>query len=304
MTKRDTTVLLLIDPQIDFCHEEGSLFVPGAIEDCKRTAAFINQNKLLIEEIYVTLDSHHKKHIAHASFWCDDAGKCPEPFTVIQNHNGYDLEDGVGKKWYPKDRKLTDYCLEYCKALQSNPKRCLVIWPDHCLIGTVGHGVADVIHDALMNWNEVWVDRTVKYVHKGMNLYTEMYSAIEADVPVPSDYRTKRNIELLEELSKSSKLFICGQALSHCVNYTARDIIKYWEELQKKERSNRGAPRVPRMSDMIFLSDCASNVAGFSEAGKEFVEHLESHSVQIFKSVDLLNSPQMQELCRPRIDHE
>ncbi len=51
-------ILLIIDPQIDF-HPGGSLAVAGANEDTERIAAFINRHISAIDEIYVTLDSHH-----------------------------------------------------------------------------------------------------------------------------------------------------------------------------------------------------------------------------------------------------
>lgn len=57
-----------------------------------------------IGEIFVTLDSHHKKHIAHAAFWSDKedgTGKAPAPFTQIT------YQDLVDKKWFPKDLSLT-----------------------------------------------------------------------------------------------------------------------------------------------------------------------------------------------------
>jgi nicotinamidase-related amidase len=53
-----TIVLLLIDPQIDF-HEGGSLAVPGATADSERIAQMISEHGEEIDEIYVTLDSHH-----------------------------------------------------------------------------------------------------------------------------------------------------------------------------------------------------------------------------------------------------
>ena len=51
-------ILLIIDPQNDF-HPGGTLGIQGAHEDSARTAAFINRHIGLIDEIYVTLDSHH-----------------------------------------------------------------------------------------------------------------------------------------------------------------------------------------------------------------------------------------------------
>ncbi len=50
--------LLIIDPQVDF-HPGGSLGIPTANEDSERTAGFILDNMDNIEQIIVTLDSHH-----------------------------------------------------------------------------------------------------------------------------------------------------------------------------------------------------------------------------------------------------
>jgi nicotinamidase-related amidase len=62
------TILLIIDPQIDF-HPGGSLGVPGADGDSARIAAFINDNLDQIDEIYVSLDSHHRIHIVYGVYW-------------------------------------------------------------------------------------------------------------------------------------------------------------------------------------------------------------------------------------------
>ena len=53
--------LLVIDPQIDF-HEGGSLAVPGASEDAKRIARLIREHAQEIDELVVTMDSHHVRN--------------------------------------------------------------------------------------------------------------------------------------------------------------------------------------------------------------------------------------------------
>ena len=60
MSKNPTNkvILLIIDPQIDF-HPGGSLGIVGANEDSERTAKLILTHINDIDEIYVTLDSHH-----------------------------------------------------------------------------------------------------------------------------------------------------------------------------------------------------------------------------------------------------
>ena len=56
--ERKQIVLLIVDPQIDF-HPGGSLAVQGANEDSERISAFIRENVNEIQDIFVTLDSHH-----------------------------------------------------------------------------------------------------------------------------------------------------------------------------------------------------------------------------------------------------
>ena len=71
------TILLLIDPQNDFHLEkekpknssETGMFIDGAQKSAENIAKFIMDKIDEIDEIIVTLDSHHKKHIAHKSFW-------------------------------------------------------------------------------------------------------------------------------------------------------------------------------------------------------------------------------------------
>lgn len=63
-------------------------------------------NKDSIGEIFITLDSHHKKHIAHKAFWSEiendtnNIGNEPSDFDTITEE---DLQNG---KWYPKDCSL------------------------------------------------------------------------------------------------------------------------------------------------------------------------------------------------------
>ncbi len=46
--------LLIIDPQMDFCSPDGSLFVPGADKDCERAATMIRRLIPKINDIHVT----------------------------------------------------------------------------------------------------------------------------------------------------------------------------------------------------------------------------------------------------------
>jgi len=271
-------VLLILDPQVDF-HEackdkevrekktqkkDGSLAVPGSYEDAQRTAEFISNNRDQIGEIFVTLDSHHKKHIAHKAFWSDirndidNKGNMPANFDEItyeslklsQENNGNKIiSTKDGKRWFPRDASLENYVLEYTYKLEKverkdSDKFSLTIWPDHCLIGSEGHAIQEDIQKAVREWDISHFNKVVKYIYKGMNCLTEMYSAIRAEVPVSNDETTLENKDLLMQFRLCKKLIICGQALSHVVKLTVMDIIEDWNNNNKKPE------------DMILLTDC------------------------------------------------
>lgn len=263
MKEPGQNIVLIIDPQNDF-HDDpvGSLAVPGSKKDAERTAGFIRDNMGSIGEIFITLDSHHKRHIAHAAFWSklkndvEGKGEQPQPFTTITHD---DVKKGV---WYPRDCSLQEHCTHYTEALENSENQFkLTIWPDHCLIGSGGHAIQPEIQKAVRDWDVANYKKHVKHIHKGMNCLTEMYSAIKAEVEISTDPATTKNIELLGELRKAGKLFVAGQALSHCVNFTVRDIVKDWKD----------NPRSTDLSNIVILTDCMSPVAGFEEHGKKFL---------------------------------
>ena len=258
LDRSETNILFIIDPQNDF-HPGGSLGVPGAHEDSQRIANFIRSNRDAIDEIYVSLDSHHRIHIAHGVFWKNSLGEHPPPFTLIRN------EDVAAKRWTPVDETKQPYALEYTKALEEKGRFVLCIWPEHCLLGTNGHAVVPILNEALQEW-VCQKMKTVAYVHKGMNCLTEMYSAIAAEVPVSDDPSTALNQALIESLHKADKLLFCGEAKSHCVNYTMRDIVAHWQK---------------DPSALVLLNDCTSAVPGFEEAAQVFEQDMRALGCQI-----------------------
>ena len=82
----DGLCLLIIDPQNDFHPPNGSLAVPGAVEDTERVIAMLNRLSDQITNVVVSLDSHNPLHIANPGFWRrgDDGSYArPKPFTII-----------------------------------------------------------------------------------------------------------------------------------------------------------------------------------------------------------------------------
>ena len=113
--------------------------------------------------------------------------------------------------------------LAYVRALEAGRRYQLCIWPPHCLIGGPGHAVAPELFSALCDWEQTRL-RPVYYVRKGDNIHTEHYSAIQAEVPDPADPHTQRNTALIDALRRADRLLVAGEAGSHCVAATVRDL--------------------------------------------------------------------------------
>lgn len=263
----DGICILIIDAQNDF-HSGGSLAVAGADNDSERIAKMISSHIRDIESVIVTLDTHNIEHIAHSNVWMDANGNEPPPFTQIYSHE-------IGDKWFAKTDYLNKYFKEYALALEKKGRFTLTIWPNHCIIGTEGHAIVKSISNAIDSWKDYDEGRKVEVIKKGMNNFTEMYSAIEAEVPVESDAQTTTNFALINKLKQFRKVLVCGQASSHCVNYTLRDLVKYWE---------------PRdTSDLILLIDGMSPVYGFGEAADKFITDMKSAGVIVKNTSDAMD---------------
>lgn len=251
--------LLIIDPQNDF-HPGGSLGIPTADEDAERIAKLITTKLGDISNIIVTMDSHQRMHIAHGLFWKDESGKHPTPFTMISH------ADVVAGKWKASVEADQEKALAYAEGLEAGGRFQICIWPEHCIIGTTGHNIRKCIMDAINLWAET-TKKEVTWVWKGMNCYTEMYSALAAEVPVESDSRTLLNVSLVRFLSSHDSVLVCGQALSHCVNFTTRDLMDNYGD---------GDP-----SKVTILTNATSAVPGFESSAKEFLEDMKALGVQL-----------------------
>ena len=221
--RRKRTTLYIIDPQNDF-HSSGSCAISGADQDAERIAEFIYANMVSIDEIFVTLDSHHRMHIAHAIFWQDKNGKNPPLYTAIT------LQDVLDGLWVPRDPSLMSHCKFYLGELERRAKggiTALIIKPEHCLIGSKGHAVVRVINQALQDWATTRM-RKVAYIFKGTNILSDTTSSLCADVVIREDPSTDFDPDLMLRLSSSEHLVICGQSLSHGVNFTMRDLLTQW----------------------------------------------------------------------------
>lgn len=254
--------VLTIDPQMDFM-EGGALGVPGATDDLKRLAKMVEANGDEIDDIQVTLDSHYHIHIAHSCWWVDKSGKNPDPFTIISKDS---VDNG---DWRPANPEWKDWALNYVAELEKNHRYALCIWPDHCIIGSVGQTIQPDFLKAVTSWEEKY-SAIAPRTTKGSNPFTEHYSCIKADVPHPKDKSTRLNGHFVETLKKYDNILISGEALSHCVANSIRDVASEFDEDQIKK--------------FVLLEDASSSVQGFEQQGEDFVNDMVKKGMRLAKT--------------------
>jgi len=275
------TTLLLVDMQN----------CKGADEDAQRVAAMITENINCIDRIIATLDIRYKLHISHAGFWINDDGFHPEPNTEIKSK---DVQSGkyvpnpkiqlsdtdvmVESKSFQdynmilnddKEVDLYQYAIQYLTQLEASGRFNHTIWPEHCLMGTDGSNIVPSIMEAIMEWTDE-TGKSVEWLDRGQNTLTEMTSVMRADVVVSED--TEYNYDFLSSLLLSEKLLVAGQAKSHAVNWSLRDILEWWPEVD----TNR----------IVLLMDGTSPVEGFEKESQALEVYLTARGVQINSIAD------------------
>lgn len=236
--KNEKHVLVIVDPQNDFCDHRGSLYVDGAFADMKRLAAHIADNCRRYTDIFVSLDSHDVTAIFHPAFWTDGAAH-PAPFTPI---TGEDFSAGKMRAVSPENQKAAERTF---KIMADKGIGSLMIWPEHCVVSTWGHRICDPLREALRVWREN-SGKAVRYVFKGENPYTDQFSIFEGlDDSWPE---TAFNEALFGRLAACDSVTFAGEALSHCVG---ESVLSYVKRLAGEKQK------------VLLLSDCASPVGGF-----------------------------------------
>lgn len=296
--------MLVIDPQNDFCNpgiskdiidkiekidpilafelsrQKGSLFVPGADKDMERLAKLIKDHIDIWDDIHVTLDTHHRLDISHSIFWINSKNEHPSPFTIITLT---DFKKGIWRTTNPAymNRRTMkkagwdrDGAQEYLEKLEANGRYPHSIWPDHCLIGSWGHNVFPILLEALDEWENQFA--MVDFVTKGSNFWTEHFSAVQAEVPDNEDPGTLLNTDLIQTINKADVIILPGEALSHCVANTVRDIA-----------NNFGEENIEKI---ILLTDATSSVSGFEHLSDAFMKEMISRGMRTSTCADLFNN--------------
>lgn len=230
-----------IDCQVGFCTPGASLFVPGAVEDSRRTLDWLYRNMAQITGLHFSLDTHRVFQIFHPAFWVDKDGKHPAPFTPI-----FYEEVRAGRYTpiaHPKE------CLEYTKKLEASGKYVLTIWPFHTLLGGVSHALLPSLMEASI-FHALGRKAQTHFETKGTHAMTENYSVLSPEVKeLGAQSVGAFNAPFFKLLMDYDRIYVFGQAKSHCVLSTLKDM---QEHIQRTD---------PGLVDKVYiLEDCMSPV--------------------------------------------
>ena len=288
--------LLLIDVQKDFCFPEGSLYVGGqsgrgALDDNRRTAEFIYRNLGALTNVTTTLDTHFAFQIFFPSFWVDAKG---EPLAAFREITTADIDKGEARPnpavaaWLCNGNYawLLKQARHYCAELEKAGKYRLYLWPPHCILGSEGHALAGVLHEARMFHSFVrgaqsWVEV------KGGNALTENYSVLRPEVLTRHDGEplAQRNTTFLRTLLAADAVVIAGQAASHCVKSSIDDLL---DEIAQQDKA--------LARKVYVLADCMSSVtvpdgkggflADFTPQAEQALARFRAAGMRVVRSTD------------------
>lgn len=205
-----------IDVQVGFCTPGASLFVPGAVEDTQRTVEWLYRNLDKVSALFFSMDTHRMFQIFHPAWWVDAKGQHPAPLTPIFH------EEVRAGKWtavaHPKES------LEYVKRLEASGKYVLTVWPYHTLLGGLSHALVPAMMEAAL-FHAAARRHQTHFETKGTHAMTENYSVLSPEVTeLNGQVVGSFNAPFFKLLMEYDRVYVFGQAKSHCVLSTLNDI--------------------------------------------------------------------------------
>ncbi|HIU63610.1 MAG TPA: nicotinamidase [Candidatus Avacidaminococcus intestinavium] len=263
--------LFIIDAQVGFCMPGANLYVPGAENDVARLCEFIYRNKQSLAKVICSLDTHYVYQIFHSAYWRNEKGEMPEPYTIIT------YEDVIENKWQPiANRELA---LDYLRQLEEASKYQLCIWPYHTMLGSVDHALQPILSESVF-YQALFSNSPTEFILKGEEVLTENYSVCAPEVTVLHQQDKKIavgefNMALVEKLLKYDRVFIAGEASSHCVKATVEDILAVIKKTDPRAASK-----------LYLLADCMSPVpalpgADFPQMAEEALQKFAKTGVHV-----------------------
>jgi len=288
------TALVLVDAQNTFCTPGFELFVQGpsgtgALDDSHRLCEFVYRNLGRLTQIVPTLDTHQALQIFHPVFLIDADGRHPAPYTVVT------LDDVDSGRWAVNPAVAEELGLDpayaqshlryYVETLATGGKYALTIWPYHAMRAGIGFALVSAVEEAVF-FHSIARTSQPDVQRKGDNPLTEHYSVLgpEVDTDLEGEQLGRRNQELIERLLRFDAVVIAGQAKSHCVAWTIRDLL---DDTTVQERG--------LAQKVYLLEDCTSpvvvpGIADYSAEADEAFARFAEAGANIVRSTDPIAS--------------
>jgi len=127
-------------------------------------------------------------------------------------------------------------------------------------------------------WHSAARNTQPTYVVKGRTIRTEYYGIFGAEIPDPEDPDSGLNVTLLDAVMKHDRVFVAGEAKSHCVLETERQLV------------SRFGSSPEFLKKLYFLKDCTSSVQhpaiDFDTLAEAELKDMERQGVQVVLSTD------------------
>ncbi len=287
---KDRISLLVIDAQNTFCIPNFELFVGGrsgrgAVDDNIRLCEFIYRNIGNITHITATMDTHMTQQIFHPIFFVDANGNHPAPYTDIHvadlRENKWTFNSALAPRYGIAPEYGQQMMVHYAEELEKKGKYALTIWPYHAMLGGIGHALVPALEEAIFFHSTARLAQP-DFEIKGDRPFTENYSVIGPEVLTGPMGETlgKRNPKFIQHLQEVDRLYIAGQAKSHCVAWTVSDLLDDINDVD------------PDLAKKVYLlEDCSSavvvpGVVDHTEAANEAYVRFAKAGMKIVKSTD------------------
>lgn len=282
--------LWVIDAQNTFCIPGFELFVGGrsgrgAVDDNIRLCQFIYRNIGSITHITATMDTHMAHQIFHPIFFVGQDGNHPAPYTDIYaaelRENKWKFNPALAPQFEIAPEYGQQMMIHYAEALEKKGKYALTIWPYHAMLGGIGHALVPALEEAIFFHSIARLAQPVFEI-KGNKPFTENYSVIGPEVltgPMGETLGT-HSPKFIQQLQEVDRLYIAGQAKSHCVAWTISDLL---EDIHAAN---------PDLAKKVhLLEDCTSpvvvpGVVDHTEAANEAYIRFAEAGMKIVKSTD------------------
>jgi len=210
------------------------------VDDTRRTIEWLLRHAGEVTDVAASLDSHIPLQIFYSTWWRNADGRPPAPYTPI---TAQQVEDGTWRPLYEPG-----WSKGYAHRLEAQFKKQLMIWPFHTMLGTPGHALDPSLAQAIA-FHSAGRQSQPTYIIKGLIAKTEYYSLLEPEVKVPEDPRGNLNQAFLDGLLAYDRVYVAGQAKSHCVLETLASIVRHVGD----------SPEI--LGKLRLLEDCTSSVA-------------------------------------------